>query len=314
MAAKKAEQMYDPELGPSSFAYTAGIDAQGQPLPIQASTSGMTSDAEVYMRKDGGTKLTNDLGFADTGPDQGNQNIDDVENINFDNSPDNTIKDVDTVAFSSRVPGGKIKGVGSVDFANDGLIDFGDDGEIKDLSTLDFDTGGDITGLETLTFDANANTKITNIDNITFTTGGGIGNIDKITFSTGGEIDNINKIAFTNGGTIANVDSITFSNNLKFAGILYQNVTGQGEFAIGDMVTNNSTDGSEVQKVVIKENGVSINPKTTTHFCTLSGMRVNDGNSNSNRACNLTVFSDQIYRLQAYYTLKCAVLCFRFSK
>ncbi len=274
MAAKKAQRMYDPELGPSSFNYTGGLNAQGHPLSIQATTSGMSAAADSYMRADGSVEMTGSLQFNDDTPGSGNADIDGVENINFDpKSTDSAITGLDSVQFSSAVPG-TMKGVATVDFS--------DDSEINNLDELNFDSDD-----------------------------GEINNLGKLDLSDDGEINlnngNINdtsNINFANNGAINNIRVINFSNNSSFGGI-----TNINEFRHGDMAATRS--GDVVGPTIVEISGKKANTKT--HFCALNSVRFNDGNSNANRACNLIVNNDGNYTLEADYALSCSVMCFKYS-
>lgn len=68
-AATKATNLYDPQLGPSSFTYVGGLDDQGIPIPIRA-TLNPPSATEAYLRTDGANAMLADLRFesASTNP------------------------------------------------------------------------------------------------------------------------------------------------------------------------------------------------------------------------------------------------------
>ncbi len=94
-AATKAANMYDPMLGPSAFTYTAGLDAEGNQIPIQATLGPLSDSTAGFLRLDGTSIMSGDINFQS-----------------------DASKSID---FGAK--GGKIENVNQIDFVSTGVFE-----------------------------------------------------------------------------------------------------------------------------------------------------------------------------------------------
>ncbi|MFI4956237.1 MAG: hypothetical protein ACHQAX_03410 [Gammaproteobacteria bacterium] len=255
MAAVKANKLYDPLLGISSFHYVGGVDKTGAVMPITA-TWDKTQTQETHITSPdvtGNLNVSGALNLSPGVPPGGGAPI----------SPD--ITGVGTLSFDPA-------GVGAVNNVN--ALNFSANGQINNLTAANMTNGGAINGIGALNFGNGtsgsvAPSAIAGVQSITFASAQGA----NITFpSSGGEIKGLSTLTFNTAGAIANLDNMTFSGTGVINGVQQINFAGGAFTGITNVVVINQTmDGRDESQQPAFPTGVT-NDKGV---CFLSVMQAN---------------------------------------
>jgi hypothetical protein len=319
MAATKANKLYDPLLGVSSFHYVGGIDTSGHVIPISA-TWDKTQTQQTYINSPevtgnlnvaGGINLS--AGLATGGAPAAEPDITGVGKLAFEKN--GSITGLNTVTFSAPNGNNPGAGTGSTggttetpyyggEITNLYIIQMAPQGAIDGLSAVNFasvpDSGSQstITGIHTITFDAQngaginfsgPNAQINGLTTLNFGTGGTITGLQTLT--------GMQSITFNSGSSITGIDSITFSSGGNFIGVRN----------ISTFVDNNT--GAGAGNVTVNLNGSNL--PVSKWFCALT--RVDDqGGKASKRDCNMYIQNDY-YIMNTQPNMTCSANCFQYS-
>ncbi len=334
-AAKRAEGIFDPLLGASSFSYTGGLDPQGALVPIVATLSeSLAPDNDIQV----GQPLSGNIVFAGNNAASAGSTTEGTstetgtgtETTGTTGTTGTQGGTATTGAATTTTPAtsqntGSIQNVQSIQFnpANN-------NNEISGLENMTFgystasgqaaQTGGQ-TGAAGGAVQSGGSTlgtpgEIDNLGTLNFapetpgTTPTVINNIETVNFATGGNVTNLQTMNMASGGTIDGLASISFTPASGGPAQVFSGIAIQQPFSLFAQDVGSSASGGHTP--VSWPGGAVAN--TANYFCGLSTAQFIDGvPASTAKGCQLLVDSSGNYTVKMTAMNQCSVICFKFA-